>query len=312
MTHQPTISVVLCTYNGEKFLTEQLESILAQTYPPSEIIIQDDRSTDGTVDIIKAFAERHSIIRYSVNSRNLGYNLNFQTACAKATCDFIAISDQDDVWFSDKLACQVAQIGDNLICTSERKVGCSVADSIVSKPDTELCHLLFKGICGHTMLIKREFAQRADVWIHGIYYDWGLAAFAAIEGGLCKVDKPLNLHRLHDSQVTSEQYHHPSKVSKLRSYTKGFALYRQFQRTEGWSNLYTTIYDKTRTGNRLIHKVSGLLLKRDFISTVRLCFLCMANRKKLYLDPRHIKGPMGGIRGFFLPFIFAFHNNSFK
>lgn len=56
---RPSVAVVMCTYNGEKFLREQLDSILDQTYPISEIIIQDDRSTDGTVALLRQYEERH-------------------------------------------------------------------------------------------------------------------------------------------------------------------------------------------------------------------------------------------------------------
>ena len=77
---RPSVAVVMCTYNGEKFLREQLDSILDQTYPISEIIIQDDRSTDGTVALLRQYEERHPNIHVFVNEQNLGFNLNFKTA----------------------------------------------------------------------------------------------------------------------------------------------------------------------------------------------------------------------------------------
>lgn len=115
---RPSVAVVMCTYNGEKFLREQLDSILDQTYPISEIIIQDDRSTDGTVALLKEYEERHPNIHVFVNEQNLGFNLNFKTACMRPTTDLIAISDQDDVWFKDKIERQVAAMGENNICCS--------------------------------------------------------------------------------------------------------------------------------------------------------------------------------------------------
>lgn len=57
------ISVVMCTYNGEEYLPEQLDSILGQTLPPYEIIVQDDGSTDGTLALLHAYAERHACIK---------------------------------------------------------------------------------------------------------------------------------------------------------------------------------------------------------------------------------------------------------
>ena len=72
-----SVSVVMCTYNGEKYIREQLDSILRQTYPIEKIYIQDDCSTDKTVEIIKEYAEKHSNLFYKINKAQLGVNQNF-------------------------------------------------------------------------------------------------------------------------------------------------------------------------------------------------------------------------------------------
>lgn len=104
------------TYNGAEYIREQLDSILSQTYPLKEIIIQDDGSTDDTVAICTAYAEKFPIIHFSRNASNLGFNQNFKSAAMKATGDFVAFSDQDDVWFPTKIEKQVAAIGNHDIC----------------------------------------------------------------------------------------------------------------------------------------------------------------------------------------------------
>ena len=73
------------------------------TYPIAEIIVQDDGSTDNTVNILRQYAERVPQMQIHVNEKNLGFNRNFHTACLRATADYIAISDQDDVWMPNKL-----------------------------------------------------------------------------------------------------------------------------------------------------------------------------------------------------------------
>lgn len=112
----PTVAVVMCTYNGEKYLRQQLDSILAQTYPIQELIVQDDCSTDTTLAILQEYEAKVPFMQVIENTHNLGFNLNFKTACMRATTDLIAISDQDDVWMPEKIQKQVQAIGDYNLC----------------------------------------------------------------------------------------------------------------------------------------------------------------------------------------------------
>lgn len=101
----PTISVALCTYNGSRYLREQLESIKAQTHLPQELVICDDCSTDDTAALVAAFAAAAPFeVRFEVNERNLGSTLNFERAIQLCQGEIIALCDQDDVWRARKLA----------------------------------------------------------------------------------------------------------------------------------------------------------------------------------------------------------------
>ena len=133
MDTSKTVDVVMCTYNGERYLREQLDSIIGQTYPIHRLIVQDDRSTDGTVAIVREYAARYPFISLYVNGRNLGYNLNFKSAVMRATADFVAISDQDDVWFADKIARQVEAIGGHNIAAAALRVPAGWSRSIRSR-----------------------------------------------------------------------------------------------------------------------------------------------------------------------------------
>ena len=98
------ISIALCTYNGSRYLKEQLDSIAGQTRLPSELIIRDDRSTDDTVDIARRFAETAPFaVKVHVNSENVGSTKNFELAIEGCSGDIIALSDQDDIWLPQKL-----------------------------------------------------------------------------------------------------------------------------------------------------------------------------------------------------------------
>lgn len=98
------VSVALCTYNGARFLRQQLDSIAHQTCLPTELVVCDDRSTDDTLDIVQAFAKRAPFaVRWTVNEQNLGSSRNFAKAIRLCQYDYIALADQDDVWLPEKL-----------------------------------------------------------------------------------------------------------------------------------------------------------------------------------------------------------------
>ena len=97
-------SVAMCTYRGERYLREQLDSIARQTRLPDELIIVDDDSQDATPDIISTFAASAPFpVTWKKNEKNIGSTLNFQRAISLCEGDIIVLSDQDDVWHADKL-----------------------------------------------------------------------------------------------------------------------------------------------------------------------------------------------------------------
>src|SRR6185436_6024182 len=103
-----SVSVAMCTYNGANYLNDQLRSIACQTLPPAELIICDDGSIDKTIEIIQNFKQQTSIpISLYQNSTRLGIIKNFQQAISLCNYEYIALSDQDDIWMPDKLNKQI-------------------------------------------------------------------------------------------------------------------------------------------------------------------------------------------------------------
>jgi glycosyltransferase involved in cell wall biosynthesis len=97
-------SVALCTYNGERFLPQQLESLAAQTVLPSELVICDDASSDGSMRIIEEFAKNALFpVRIFNNPKNLGYIKNFEKAISLCSKNIIFLCDHDDYWEKTKL-----------------------------------------------------------------------------------------------------------------------------------------------------------------------------------------------------------------
>jgi glycosyltransferase involved in cell wall biosynthesis len=206
------VSIALCTYNGARFLRPQMDSLLAQTHQDIEILVADDCSTDGTVELLHDYAARDTRIRVYINECNLGHKKNFETLIARCRGDFIAPCDQDDVWHPDKLRLMLAAIGDKLMvyCDSElidaddRPLGIRLSDHIRLDPiDDPLILLMRNCVSGHAMLFRQALLADALPFADCFdYHDWFLAALAAASGGIAYCDQPLVRYRMHADNVT--------------------------------------------------------------------------------------------------------------
>lgn len=311
--NKPTVSIILCTFNGARYIREQLDSIVGQTYPLLEVIVQDDGSTDDTVAICEDYARRFPYVKVTRNAHNLGFNLNFKSAAMRAKGDFVAISDQDDVWMKDKIEVLVGHIGPHDICFSTHLRGRTPSQSHVVSPQYSLEALLFGGFAGHTMLLRRDFIQTDEYWIDHIHYDWSLAICAQLHRGIVMVDRPLNWHRQHELSacaVENQTLGGGTGAGKAtwQPYLYGWRNYHGLQRKPNWRTLYQYIYAHTTAPEyRLAHTMSRCLLSGSPFALLRLCWLCMKHRRSVYYD-KHVHGFKGLVRGFFYPFIFAYGN----
>lgn len=310
---KPTVSVVMATYNGERYIREQIDSILAQAYPIHELIIQDDCSTDSTPAICREYEAKHACIHFFENARNLGFNLNFKTAAMRATGDFVALSDQDDVWRKDKIEKQVGAIGSHDICFSSHLRGADMQHSNVVSPQYSPEALLFAGFAGHTMLLKRDFVQNDDNWLPHFFYDWGLAVCAQLGNGIAFVDEPLNWHRSNEdsacANLSARFLGKAQRHAACKPYLYGWKNYRRLQKAPAWEPFYRRVYEKSSNDPRLrrMHNMAGYMLSRNPAALLRLCRTCMLHRHIIYPD-KHVGGIKGLVRGFFYPFIFAYNN----
>ncbi|HTP38926.1 MAG TPA: glycosyltransferase family 2 protein [Steroidobacteraceae bacterium] len=208
----PLISVALCTYNGERYLAEQLDSVLAQDYPALEIVAVDDASTDGTLRILEDYRSRHPQLRVIHNLHNLGFRGNFERALQLCQGVFIAPCDQDDVWLPHKLSTLHAAIGNHsmayadseLIDAHGRSLGRRMsANWRMQDIDDPVALIMDNCVSGHAMLLRRMLLEQAFPLHEGMYHDWWLATVAAAEGGVVYCPEVLVRYRRHAGTVTA-------------------------------------------------------------------------------------------------------------
>ena len=208
---KPPISVVLCTYNGAKYIEAQLASILAQTYAVAEIIVVDDVSSDDTMAVVERAAARDSRISLSQNTFNIGFTSNFESALQMAKHDYIAISDQDDIWQEQKIEKMMAAIApeaaaiycDSVRFTKEIPVNPTKNKSSRHVAGTNVRKLaMYNTVSGHALIIRKNLLEKALPIPSAVYYDWWLALQAVTSGGLQYLDEILVYQRAHDSNVT--------------------------------------------------------------------------------------------------------------
>lgn len=316
MTKAPTVSVVMATYNGEEYIREQIDSILSQSYPIYELIIQDDGSTDSTPQICREYEAKRDNVHFYQNEHNLGFNENFRTATMRATGDFIALSDQDDIWFPQKIEEQIAAIGTHDICSCAISKGSgidSAKDDLYSGDPRPEVHV-FRDVLGHTMLMRSDFAKDKGNWQGAFAYDWSLTLHADWGRGITKVHETLVFHRTYDKSFTGKMLLKARSSAKYAPYIEGRKCFRKMQEMPKFIEICTSIINNTKERNeeslKLQNKLATLMLSTSSIDYWRLCLLCLRKRKVLYNPPYKAKGIPGIARGLFFPAIHAYYTSN--
>lgn len=195
-----TVAVVMSTYNGAVHLREQVESVFAQDYPSLELIVRDDGSSDGTVEILEGY-ERDGALRL-IRGENKGVVGSFLDGIAQASPDaaFVALCDQDDVWHSDKISRAVAVLStrDNTIpqmyCSEYMFCDADMHPrerSHLNRIGVEFPTMLYENmVSGNTVVINRKLADLiVAAGREGVYtHDWWLGLVATALGELAYDD----------------------------------------------------------------------------------------------------------------------------
>lgn len=223
MIRKPSIDILLATYNGQVYLAEQIDSILAQSNQDWRLLIRDDESSDGTISIIGDYVSRYAskIKVIKDNDRHLGAKFNFQRLLEHSTAEYIMFCDQDDVWLPQKIevTLRVMQAAekdypekpimvhsDLIVVDGNLK---KIADSkwayekIWPSEHDDLNRIISQNVAtGCTIMINKK-AKNVSLPVpsDAIMHDWWIAIKVAEHGKIVHIPEKLVLYRQHPDNL---------------------------------------------------------------------------------------------------------------
>ncbi|WP_104135642.1 MULTISPECIES: glycosyltransferase family 2 protein [unclassified Cryobacterium] len=235
-----SVSVALCTYNGAAYLEEQLLSIVGQSLRPDQIVVSDDGSTDKTLAVLErvtaAWTDIDVVLLQNVTA--LGVTANFEQALAACTGDLIALCDQDDIWWPERLDRMVAEFtrrpilqmlhaDARLVDADGAPLGFTLLQTLgVSPADRRAVHaghaidayLRRNIVTGATMMVRRDLVEQSrpfpSAWVHD---EW-MAMVAAATGLVDLLEEPLIDYRQHGgNQIGVTTLDATGKLGRLRA-----------------------------------------------------------------------------------------------
>jgi glycosyltransferase involved in cell wall biosynthesis len=216
------LSVAMCTFNGARYLPEQLDSIASQTCPPDEMIVCDDRSVDGSAQILKRFAAVAPFpIRVEINEENLGSSRNFEKAIGLCRGDIIALADQDDVWNPTRLERLEAALA------SSPKAGLAFSDAeIVDEALHPLGYSLWRSTFGKRAQRLVENGHALEALLEGNVVTGATMAFrSAFKDLILPLPRDVDESLIHDGWIALAI----AAVADLKPIPEPLLKYRQHQ-----------------------------------------------------------------------------------
>lgn len=261
----PLVSIAMCTYNGAAYVREQINSIINQTYRNLEIVIVDDLSSDNTLQILKEYQQKDSRIKVYHTEKNIGYNKNFEYAFSLTKADYIAISDQDDIWDLAKIETMMNNwpTGSLFIYSlsgsfynddfKSRKPASPVYYSDIN----DIHSLVFNSpVHGHACMFKKELLNHCTPFPADIFYDWWISMHAVVIGIVGCLPYTLTWHRVHkknssrnltsieDKEERNKQLRQQSVYFIETFYRKGIAKEKEMKSLLKYAALLKSMDDK--------------------------------------------------------------------
>lgn len=230
------VDILMATYNGEKYLKEQLESILNQTYTNIRLLINDDCSTDKTIEILKEYEQKDNRIYVQYNKENLGSIKNFENLLSRVENKYFMLADQDDVWMPQKVEKSLDKItkeNADLVFTDLEAVDenlKTITPSVVrymgfkkniDKYNDYKLVFLRNCVTGCTIISKKELIKKyipipnKEPMVH----DWWMALMIAQDGKLAFLDEPTIKYRQHGKNQLG--------IFGMKNYIQKFDEYRE-------------------------------------------------------------------------------------
>ncbi len=286
------VSIVMTTYNGEKYLEQQIVSILSSTYQDFELYIVDDGSQDNTMEILNRYKEKYpDKIHLSRNETNLGVTLNFLNAVSKTTSEYIMLCDQDDVWKVDKIAKTLKRVKQMEVQFAKELPIAVFTDAYVVDENlniiyesffrsgrldprlTDLSHLLMENkLIGCTVMINqavRRILRSCPLPKRARLHDGWLGLIAASVGKIGFIKEPTLFYRQHGANVVGNRgflsyvFNRISNIGKQKR-----ALSELYLQAEEFAFLYHNFIDGRKL--EIITRFSKLGKKNFFNRRVTL------------------------------------------
>ena len=300
------MSVIIATYNGEKFIEEQFDSILAQSVQPDEVVITDDGSKDDTREIIRRYIDTHGLKdswHLYVNEKNKGYAKNFLDGAMLTTGDIVFFCDQDDIWTSDRIRkmSEVMQSNPriNLLCSNlepfyyeEDTRRWNEKDLKAMKTDgsLEMCNLTPEYFhlkrSGCTMCIRKTFLERilpywTANWAHDDFV-WKMAVISSS----CAILHFISMkRRMHSGNATVIRVRTREwRIKQLHEYQLQYVNLKKYAEKNGATDACIEIVDKNM---KSIGRRISLVENRNLLEWIVLAIKykdCYPRKKGLYLD----------------------------
>lgn len=230
------VDVLLATYNGEKYLKCQLDSILNQTHKNIRLLINDDCSTDNTRVILKEYEEKDDRIKVKYNEKNLGYVKNFEDLLKRVENKYFALSDQDDFWKEEKIEkslnklleedadlvfTDLEPVDEKLNTITPSMVRFMQMDKNIKKHQDYKLVFLRNCVTGCTILSKKELINKyiPIPTKKPMVHDWWMALIISQIGKITFLDEPTIKYRQHGNNQLG--------IYGMKNYIQDFDEYRE-------------------------------------------------------------------------------------